>query len=150
MEIPVYGLPYSYNVATAAAMAALRILPPVSGWLADSHVDRPRKTGTILVVARCGVLVTCVVRVAFRETSEREHRLGKCRSLRIQHGRFVSCSSVVVQSPAKLNLFLEVIAKRPDGFHEIETLMCGDFALRHPFHYLRVCRTEIQLYVAMG
>jgi 4-diphosphocytidyl-2-C-methyl-D-erythritol kinase len=30
---------------------------------------------------------------------------------------------VVVHSPAKLNLFLEVLARRPDGFHEIETLM---------------------------
>ena len=30
---------------------------------------------------------------------------------------------VVVHTPAKLNLFLEVLAKRPDGFHEIETLM---------------------------
>lgn len=34
-----------------------------------------------------------------------------------------SRSSVTVQAPAKLNLFLEVIAKRADGFHEIETLM---------------------------
>ncbi len=31
---------------------------------------------------------------------------------------------VIVQAPAKLNLFFEVIAKRSDGFHEIETLMC--------------------------
>jgi len=29
----------------------------------------------------------------------------------------------VVQSPAKVNLFLEVLARRDDGFHEIETLM---------------------------
>ncbi len=29
-----------------------------------------------------------------------------------------------VWAPAKLNLFLEVLAKRSDGFHEIETLMC--------------------------
>jgi 4-diphosphocytidyl-2-C-methyl-D-erythritol kinase len=31
---------------------------------------------------------------------------------------------VVIQSPAKLNLFFEVLAKRADGYHEIETLMC--------------------------
>jgi 4-diphosphocytidyl-2-C-methyl-D-erythritol kinase len=31
---------------------------------------------------------------------------------------------VVVQAPAKLNLFFEVLAKRNDGYHEIETLMC--------------------------
>ena len=31
---------------------------------------------------------------------------------------------IVVQTPAKLNLFFEVLAKRTDGYHEIETLMC--------------------------
>ncbi|MBX9792346.1 MAG: 4-(cytidine 5'-diphospho)-2-C-methyl-D-erythritol kinase [Pirellulales bacterium] len=31
---------------------------------------------------------------------------------------------VVIHAPAKLNLFLEVLSKRSDGFHEIETLMC--------------------------
>jgi 4-diphosphocytidyl-2-C-methyl-D-erythritol kinase len=30
---------------------------------------------------------------------------------------------VVVWAPAKVNLYLEVLAKRPDGYHEIETLM---------------------------
>ena len=28
-----------------------------------------------------------------------------------------------ISSPAKINLFLEVIARRPDGYHEIETVM---------------------------
>lgn len=32
-------------------------------------------------------------------------------------------SQLIVTTPAKLNLFLEVLAKRNDGFHEIETLM---------------------------
>ena len=31
--------------------------------------------------------------------------------------------AVVVWAPAKVNLFLEVLARRPDGFHEIATLM---------------------------
>jgi len=31
---------------------------------------------------------------------------------------------VIVQAPAKVNLFFEVLGKRPDGFHEIESLMC--------------------------
>ena len=30
----------------------------------------------------------------------------------------------VLLSPAKVNLFLRVIAKRPDGYHELETVMC--------------------------
>lgn len=33
-------------------------------------------------------------------------------------------AELVIAAPAKLNLFLEVLAKRNDGFHEIETLMC--------------------------
>ncbi|MGE3803450.1 MAG: 4-(cytidine 5'-diphospho)-2-C-methyl-D-erythritol kinase [Gemmataceae bacterium] len=31
--------------------------------------------------------------------------------------------ALTVQAPAKLNLFLEVLGKRPDGYHEIATLM---------------------------
>lgn len=34
-----------------------------------------------------------------------------------------SASSVFVRAPAKLNLFFEVLARRSDGYHEIETLM---------------------------
>src|SRR5438105_956563 len=34
-----------------------------------------------------------------------------------------SGSTVEVWTPAKLNLFLEVLSKRADGYHEIETLM---------------------------
>src|SRR5438067_12120988 len=30
---------------------------------------------------------------------------------------------VEVLAPAKLNLFLEVLGRRPDGYHEIESLM---------------------------
>jgi 4-diphosphocytidyl-2-C-methyl-D-erythritol kinase len=35
-----------------------------------------------------------------------------------------SAVELVIQAPAKLNLFFEVLAKRTDGYHEIETLMC--------------------------
>lgn len=33
-------------------------------------------------------------------------------------------NGVEMLAPAKLNLFLEVLGKREDGFHELETLMC--------------------------
>ncbi|MBI2804205.1 MAG: 4-(cytidine 5'-diphospho)-2-C-methyl-D-erythritol kinase [Planctomycetes bacterium] len=33
------------------------------------------------------------------------------------------CDDIVVWAPAKANLFLEVVRKRPDGYHEIATLM---------------------------
>ncbi len=33
--------------------------------------------------------------------------------------------SMIVHAPAKLNLFLEILGKRDDGFHEIETLIVG-------------------------
>ena len=32
-------------------------------------------------------------------------------------------SQLTLSSPAKLNIFLEVLGKRPDGFHELETIM---------------------------
>src|SRR6188768_3835823 len=32
-------------------------------------------------------------------------------------------AGVEVLAPAKLNLFLEILGKRPDGYHEVETLM---------------------------
>ncbi|MBN2474608.1 MAG: hypothetical protein JXB62_08365 [Pirellulales bacterium] len=35
-----------------------------------------------------------------------------------------SAVDIVVNAPAKLNLFFEVLAQRADGYHEIETLMC--------------------------
>lgn len=38
-------------------------------------------------------------------------------------GNPVSGAPVSVRCPAKLNLFLEVLAKRPDGYHEIESVL---------------------------
>jgi 4-diphosphocytidyl-2-C-methyl-D-erythritol kinase len=35
-----------------------------------------------------------------------------------------STVELVIEAPAKLNLFFEVLARRTDGYHEIETLMC--------------------------
>ncbi len=32
-------------------------------------------------------------------------------------------SAITASAPAKLNLYFEALAKRADGFHEIETLM---------------------------
>lgn len=54
---------------------------------------------------------------------------------------------VSVHSPAKLNLFLEVLARRADGFHEVETLMAAvtiydtlDFAPREGGELRLSCR----------
>ncbi len=32
-------------------------------------------------------------------------------------------AGVLVRAPAKVNLFLEVLQRRPDGYHELATLM---------------------------
>ena len=37
---------------------------------------------------------------------------------------YPSDNGLRVQTPAKLNLFFEVLGKRDDGYHEIESLMC--------------------------
>ena len=34
-------------------------------------------------------------------------------------------SQVVVWTPAKINLFLEILGRRDDGLHEIETVMAS-------------------------
>ncbi len=44
-------------------------------------------------------------------------------------------SGVIVRAPAKVNLFCEILGKRDDGFHELETFMvplalCDDLAAR--------------------
>jgi 4-diphosphocytidyl-2-C-methyl-D-erythritol kinase len=38
-------------------------------------------------------------------------------------GLSVSPGGVIAVAPAKVNLFFEVLGKRPDGYHEVETLM---------------------------
>lgn len=44
-------------------------------------------------------------------------------------------SDLVIPSPAKVNLFLEIVGRRPDGYHEIESVMqlvdlCDEVRLR--------------------
>ena len=50
-------------------------------------------------------------------------RLRDCGQFRIGRGQPESDPPLLVHTPAKLNLFLEILGKRDDGFHELETLM---------------------------
>jgi 4-diphosphocytidyl-2-C-methyl-D-erythritol kinase len=51
------------------------------------------------------------------------HSLARLRSdaMHVRH----TATHVEILAPAKINLFLGVLARRPDGFHEIETLMAA-------------------------
>ncbi len=51
---------------------------------------------------------------------------------------------VVVLAPAKLNLFLEVLDRRADGFHEIETLMVA-MAIFDTIYFLATREDRIRL-----
>lgn len=41
---------------------------------------------------------------------------------RIEHSS-TSAKGWQCQTPAKINLFLEVLGKRPDGYHDLDTIM---------------------------
>ena len=45
---------------------------------------------------------------------------------------------VEVLAPAKLNLFLEILGRRPDDYHEIETLMVAVDLYDNAFSYLQM------------
>jgi 4-diphosphocytidyl-2-C-methyl-D-erythritol kinase len=52
-------------------------------------------------------------------------------------------NEVVIPSPAKINLFLEIVSRRPDGYHEIESIMqlvdlCDEVRLRRQRRGIRV------------
>ncbi len=55
----------------------------------------------------------------FRITFSARSALLKVGVMRVRH----VAGGVRVEAPAKLNLFLEILGKRPDGYHELETLM---------------------------
>ena len=55
-----------------------------------------------------------------------------------------SAGELVIQAPAKLNLFFEVLAKRADGYHEIETLMCP-IDLYDTLHFQEDSSGEVRL-----
>ncbi len=55
----------------------------------------------------------------------------------------MSARAVRILSPAKINLFLDVVARRADGFHEIKTLfqavnLCDELRLCHAARGIRV------------
>ncbi len=52
-------------------------------------------------------------------------------------------NEIVITSPAKINLFLEIVARRPDGFHDIESIMqlvdlCDEVRLCRRQHGIRL------------
>src|SRR5215218_10071259 len=55
-----------------------------------------------------------------------------------------SSNSVTVLAPAKLNLFLKVLGKRADGFHELETLMVT-IGIRDELCFANTSNSEISL-----
>jgi len=50
-----------------------------------------------------------------------------------QTGQTVKSPTLTLQAPAKINLFLKILNRRPDGYHEIESLMqkVGLFDILH-------------------
>jgi 4-diphosphocytidyl-2-C-methyl-D-erythritol kinase len=44
-------------------------------------------------------------------------------AVRVEGARCNAQRCVEIAAPAKINLFLEILGRRPDGFHELETLM---------------------------
>ena len=51
--------------------------------------------------------------------------------------------TVAVWAPAKVNLYLEVLAKRPDGYHEIATLMVA-VSLYDTLTFKEETRSDVQ------
>lgn len=60
-----------------------------------------------------------------------------------------SAVDLVIQAPAKLNLFFEVLAKRSDGYHEIETLMCP-IDLYDTLHFQEDAEGQLELRCRRG
>lgn len=55
----------------------------------------------------------------------------------------------IAQAPAKVNLFLRVIARRPDGFHELETVM-AKISLADELRFQSAADDQIRLTVRLA
>ena len=101
--------------------------------LQHAQIDRPRHAGTITVgrVRPVALIVTWNSLGGRHQsrnivsTSRDLSRLALACRLRYAARMHVrrSATHVEILTPAKINLFLEVLAKRPDGYHEIVTLL---------------------------
>lgn len=60
-----------------------------------------------------------------------------------------SPNSITVHAPAKLNLFLELLSRRDDGFHELETLMVS-VALFDTLLFEQSSGSDLSLQIAGG
>ncbi len=58
-------------------------------------------------------------------------------------------SGWTAQAPAKVNLFLRVVARRPDGFHELETVM-AKLSLADELHFEPLAGNTIALAVRLA
>lgn len=67
----------------------------------------------------------------------------------VQHGEAFADATVTIHAPAKLNLSLAVLDRRPDGYHEIESLMVP-VTLHDTLHVTPTAEPGISLRVRWG
>lgn len=91
----------------------------------DSHA-RQFTSARQFTAGACPVHVGSDFDIFFRALRRHQRGIESRDAIKPRMGRMHvrrSQTGVEIQTPAKLNLFLEVLAKRADGFHDIETLM---------------------------
>ena len=119
----------------AFAVLAARSTP--RAWSLASHPDqeRPRGSGSSLASGAAAVILGTVAACKARQQPAIDGRT--------QRAADISDGSLELFSPAKVNLFLRIIRRRPDGYHDLaslfHTVAFGDkLMLQAPPLYARV------------